>query len=144
LRTKGIQVKLQVNKPVWLSVTDTPDQDRLGPYVDITAPRWKRDPVTRKAHGHHGHFGHWKPIKGTFTFKADAADRSGVAKVEFYLNNKQLIGTDTEAPYECEYEVKDTFCQYVYAVAYDTLGNKRKSFEVPFGDGTIGSNLMKD
>jgi hypothetical protein len=142
LRDKGIRIELKADTPVHLAVADAADRDRLGPYVDITAPRWKRH--TKMKGIYHGHFGLWEPIEGKFTFKADAADRSGVSKVEFYLNNGQLIGTDTEAPYECEHEVKDTFCQYVYAVAYDKLGNHRKSFVVPFGDGTVGPTLLKE
>ncbi|MFW6158180.1 MAG: Ig-like domain-containing protein [Planctomycetota bacterium] len=141
LRKTGMRLSLTAGETVRLLVTGGPDRDRLGPYVDITAPRWKRDLATRKK-GFHGHLGLWEPIKGAFTFKADAADRSGVAKIEFYLNNGQLIGIDTDAPYECEHEVKDTFCQYVYAIAHDALGNTRRSFEVPFGDGSVGPSLM--
>jgi hypothetical protein len=150
-RGKGLTVKLKADVPVRLVVSDPVDRDRLGPFVDITAPRWKRDTrrEIRLVQGppqrvHHGHPGLWEPIKGTYTFRADAFDRSGVAKVEFYLNNGQLIGTVAEAPYECQYEVRDTFCQYAYAVAYDSLGNKRRSFVVPFGDGSVGPSMMTE
>jgi hypothetical protein len=133
-------------KSVWLAVRQTGPlgDDRMGPYVHITSPvyEWYHG----VGHGKKDSKAHWGPNtlpRGRFTFKADAADRSGVAKVEFYLNNGQLIGTDTEAPYECEHEIKGTFCQYVYAVAYDRMGNKRRSFEVPFGDGTLGPSLVE-
>ena len=72
----------------------------------------------------------------------DAADRSGVAKVEFYLNNGKLIGVDTQAPFECTCEIRDTFIQTVYAVAHDNLGNSRKSLCTAFGDGTVGPSML--
>jgi M6 family metalloprotease-like protein len=38
-------------------------------------------------------------IAGSVTFAVDAVDDTGVAKVDFYINNG-LVSTDTEAPYE--------------------------------------------
>ena len=140
LRKTGLAVALPAGKRVALTVAGAGDQDLLGPFVDITAPRWK---PSDQHNWHKGYYGLWEPIKGTYTFRAAAADRSGVARVEFYLNNGRLIGTDTKPPYECRYRIRDTFCQYVYAIAYDTLGNKRRSFVVPFGDGSVGPSLMK-
>ena len=78
-------------------------------------------------------------LSGKVTFKADAGDRSGIEKVEFYLNHARLIGTATQAPYTCDYTVKEKYIQQIYAIAYDKAGNQRKSFVVPFGEnGLIG------
>jgi hypothetical protein len=139
LRSKGLTVSLEPGKEVWLAVTRTGSlhDDRLGPHVDVTDPF-----LAARPSGKISGTVVWKPIQGPYTFKADAADRSGVAKVEFYLNNDQLIGTDTEAPYECTCEIKDTFIQTVHAVAHDTLGNTRKSFYATFGDGTVGPGML--
>jgi hypothetical protein len=132
LRSIGLTVALKANQDFWLAIKGVSGDDRTGPHVVITAPIFKTA----------GRFTTWSPISGAYTFKAEAMDRSGVARVEFFLNNGKFIGADTEAPYECTYNIGNNFVQYVYAVAYDHLGNQRKSFEVPFGDGTIGSSTM--
>jgi hypothetical protein len=133
LRGEGITLNLKANQQVWLTVHGDREEDRLGPYVDITAPRWLPRKTPRNLSPWQ-----WQPIKGRYVFKADAADRSGVAKVEFYLNNGQLIGTATQAPFECAFTVEQPHCQFVYAIAYDRLGNRQRSFSVPFGDGRAG------
>lgn len=133
LRGEGMLLKLKGDQEASLTISGDSDEDRLGPYVDITAPRWLPQKTPRTLSSWQ-----WQPIKGRYVFKADAADRSGVAKVEFYLNNGQLIGTATQAPFECPHTVEQTHCQFVYAVAYDRLGNRRRSFSVPFGDGHSG------
>lgn len=139
LRTKGILIKLAKGQATQVKVKGTGDADQTGPFVEITAPVFH---LVRR-NGDHRSAEYWHPVpKGKYTFQAVAQDRSGIAKVEFYLNNGQQIGTDHEAPYECPHEIKDRFCQYVYAVAYDNAGNHRRSFDVPFGDGSTGPSLL--
>jgi hypothetical protein len=137
IRTQGVTVNLMANQSVFLNIKETGSlyDDRLGPYVHITAPvdKYQPRPVSDWTKG----FDAWVPISGLTTIKADAGDRSGIDRVEFYLNNAQLIGTDFQPPYECTYDFKQTHCQFVYAVAYDKMGNVRKSVEVPFGDGSV-------
>jgi hypothetical protein len=127
--TVGLTLELPADKAVYLSVEGAKNADQTGPFVEITDPvfRGPNQPAM------------WRPIVGRHKFEAVAADRSGVAKVEFYLNDGRRIGVDDVAPYEVEHQVKDSFCQVVYAVAYDTLGNRRQSFEVPFGDGRVAA-----
>lgn len=138
-RTEGIRIKLAKGKSTQVQVRGAGDEDRTGPFVEITAPVFH---LVQK-NGDHRSAEYWHPVpKGKYRFQAVARDRSGIDKVEFYLNNGQRIGTDQQAPYECIYDVKDRFCQYVYAVAYDKAGNKRQSFDVPFGDGSAGPKLF--
>jgi hypothetical protein len=137
IRSQGITVNISANKTVFLNIKETGDlyDDRVGPFVDITSPRQQF--VAHPSLGYTKGFGGWIPISGLFTIKADAGDRSGIDRVEFYLNKDQLIGTDSQWPYECTYDFKKTHCQYVYAIAYDKVGNSRRSVEVPFGDGSV-------
>lgn len=56
---------------------------------------------------------------------ADVADEtSGVAKVEFYLDG-DLLGEDTEEPFEWEWS--GTGSHSVYAIVYDLAGNLQQS-----------------
>lgn len=140
LRKQGIRVSIPRGKTVMLRVRSAVDDDQTGPFVQITAPRFFLEPEG----GDHRTATYWHPLPaGPYTFRATAADRSGIEKVEFYLNNGRLIGVDTEAPYECVHEIKDRFCQFVYAVAHDKAGNQRRSSDVPFGDGSIGPSQVR-
>jgi hypothetical protein len=140
LRRKGLTIRLKSGESIRLAVTSTGGlhDDRLGPHVDLTEPFLSFQPSGKIA----GNVV-WQPLRGRVTFRAEAADRSGVAKVEFYLNNGQLIGSDTEAPFECIHNITDTFIQTVYAVAHDTMGNTRRSHFATFGDGTVGPRMLK-
>lgn len=63
-------------------------------------------------------------IKGTVTMKVDAADASGISKVEFYVQDV-LKSTDTTAPYEYPWDTTTggDGAYTVMAKAFDTVGN---------------------
>jgi len=64
-------------------------------------------------------------VLNTWVMTADVADEtSGVAKVEFYLDG-DLLGEDTEEPFEWEWS--GTGSHTVYAIVYDLAGNSQQS-----------------
>jgi hypothetical protein len=64
-------------------------------------------------------------VLNTWVMTADVADEtSGVAKVEFYLDD-DLLGEDTEEPFEWEWS--GTGSHSVYAIVYDLAGNLQQS-----------------
>ncbi|GIW79252.1 MAG: hypothetical protein KatS3mg105_1059 [Gemmatales bacterium] len=141
LRKDGFEVILKPNESVWLQVSETGrlSDDRTGPFVVLAEPKWeyRAGQPGRKEYAHQGlAIDPWQAVVGKLMIRAEAADRFGIKEVHFYLNRK-LVGKDNEAPYECVVEVKNRYCQYVYAVAYDHAGNKAQSYYIPFGDGSI-------
>lgn len=70
---------------------------------------------------------------------ASAAGNKSIAKVEFYVDDVLLPnGTDTEAPFECEYECTDRFgeSRKISAVVYDSDGLEgRTSVDLKFFNG---------
>ncbi|GAG20279.1 unnamed protein product, partial [marine sediment metagenome] len=63
---------------------------------------------------------------GTWTLIADVYDEtSGVAKVEFYVND-EFLGEDTEAPFEWEYTGASSG-DTAQAIVYDNAGNSKIS-----------------
>lgn len=66
------------------------------------------------------------PRNTTINIATNAADVSGVSKVEFYVNGKLVRGcSDTIAPYSCKWKVpaKANLTYTLQAKAYDTVGN---------------------
>ena len=63
-------------------------------------------------------------VKGNVIIKANATDNSGIAKVEFYVQNT-LKATDTTAPYEYNWDTKSAAdgSYAIMAKAYDAAGN---------------------
>lgn len=91
------------------TATATPGPDTTAPSVTLTSPT--------------------SSVQQTFTMKADAADASGIARVEFWYcvsGACAKIGSDSTAPYSIN--VKGSAGVYeLYAVAYDKAGNRGES-----------------
>lgn len=58
----------------------------------------------------------------TITIQANASDDKGITKVEFYANGR-ILCTDTVAPYNCKWYIKDRGWINLTAKAYDTIGS---------------------
>jgi hypothetical protein len=113
------------------------DDDHTGPAVEVVWPVYLRG-ERAKIQVPEG----WEPepyrIDGDgLTVKVDARDRSGVARVDVYLNWANLVRVEKPTSaglYEFTIP-KDKLPPEVYtvhAVACDTLGNENGSFSVPF------------
>ncbi len=86
---------IKQGQQITIHTSDTVDDDRCGSFVDITAPVFHLEPQD----GDHRSAKYWHPLpRGPHQFQAIAEDRSGVAKVEFYLNEGQLIGVEVRIP----------------------------------------------
>ncbi|MEM0466722.1 MAG: Ig-like domain-containing protein [Candidatus Thermoplasmatota archaeon] len=106
--------------PLWKFTT----QDNPTPSVIITKPLEKTLYVQDKQKGS---LPKRTIIYGPITITANATAAAGIAKVEFYVNGK-LIGTDTTAPYSCQWKPIIQFngaslTHTITVKAIDTLGN---------------------
>jgi len=71
-------------------------------------------------------------IIGAFTAQATADDAQGVAVVKFMLNG-DVVGEDTEAPYDAYIAVKNMGSATLKAVAEDGVGNSAEdSMEITY------------
>ena len=70
-------------------------------------------------------------VHGTVAIIAKASDKSGVTKVDFYMND-DLKGTDNEPPYSYSWDSRsvDNGPYTLYAKAYDGADNVRQSANV--------------
>ena len=100
--------------PITITVDNA--TDRAGPQVNMTSPASNSQ------------------VTGIVTLAADATDRSGVTRVEFYYaaggSNEILIGTDTTAPYAITRDtsgIPSGRSFVLFARAYDTAGNVERS-----------------
>jgi len=64
-------------------------------------------------------------ISGVITIQVDASDNVGVAKVEFYIDNRK-VGEDNESPYEFQWNTLDypNKTHSLTVIAFDEAGNK--------------------
>jgi len=64
-------------------------------------------------------------VSGVITIQVDASDNVGVAKVEFYIDNRK-VGEDTKSPYEFEWNTLyyPNKAYGLTVIAYDKSGNK--------------------
>lgn len=79
-------------------------------------------------------------VSGTVTVAADASDNIGVARVEFWINDK-LMATDTTSPYSFSWNTrKASGTQTIVAKAFDGAGNSAAStpYSVFVGGGGGG------
>jgi hypothetical protein len=118
---------------VEVEVANAVDGDHTGPAVEVTQPVYLQGDKAKVQI-----VGGWEPRplsvgEDGLTVRVMAKDRSGVEWVDLYLDWEK-VSRSTEPPYEFRIPQKEVSpgAHALYAIAQDRLGNKNKSFEVPF------------